>query len=96
MAVIIALGNDKGLFFVVFFPAVSEARRYGRYGSGAVKRQDWVPSKYSRICSDPILWVSHRCILQEAISSDRLQLYAVSIKSFSFHVTFPSLSLPKT
>ena len=43
-----------------------------------MKRHDWVPSKYSRICGDILYQVS----LQEAIANTRLQLYAVAIKYF--------------
>ena len=41
-----------GLGFYMF-PAVPEARR--KEWIRAVKRQDWVPSKYSRICGDHFL-----------------------------------------
>ena len=71
MAVIITLGNDKDLVYNSF-AAVPEGRR--KEWILAVKLQDWVPWKYSRICGD------HQVSLQEAKASARLQLCTVSVR----------------
>ena len=74
MAVLIALGNNNDLHGFYRFLAVAKGRR--KEWIQAVKRQDWVQSKYSRICGD------HQVSLQVAKTSAGLQLCAVAIKTF--------------